>query len=47
MVEDFGDFEPEYIRLTEDKREIYDFRFLMGTAPVLCGPFGKEASLTV
>ena len=30
MVEDFGEFEPEYIRLTEDKREIYDFRFFNG-----------------
>lgn len=30
MVEDFGEFEPEYIRLTENKREIYDFRFFNG-----------------
>lgn len=45
MVEDFGDFEPEYIRLTEDKREIYDFRFFNGHGACVMRTFWLRSEL--
>lgn len=45
MVEDFGEFEPEYIRLTKDKREIYDFRFFNGHGACVMRTFWLRSEL--